>query len=152
MITAVDTNALLALLYEDEHTETSEAELRRVYQEGRVVTTPVVYAELAADGCFDDESELNQFFEDFSIQLVEPSRKALFQAGEQFQQYTVRRPDGLQCLFCGTKQSFSVTIATRTLHRVSTSLRTFSSVGTRLSMEMHCSASTAPSTRRTSRN
>lgn len=105
MITAVDTNALLALLYEDEHTEASEAELRRVYQEGRVVITPIVYAELAADGHFENKSELNQFLEDFSIQLVEPSREALFRAGEQFQQYTDRRPDGLQCPSCGTKQS-----------------------------------------------
>ncbi|WP_323173648.1 PIN domain-containing protein [Natrialba sp. PRR66] len=105
MITAVDTNALLALLYEDEHTTKSEAELRRVYREGRVVITPLVYAELAADGHFDTTSELDQFLEDFSIQLVEPSREALFRAGEQFQQYTVRRPDGLQCPSCGTKQT-----------------------------------------------
>ncbi|MGQ3723470.1 PIN domain-containing protein [Natrialba aegyptia] len=105
MITAVDTNALLALLYEDEHTTKSEAELRRVYREGRVVITPLVYAELAADGHFDTPSELDQFLEDFSIQLVEPSREALFRAGEQFQQYTVRRPDGLQCPSCGTKQT-----------------------------------------------
>ena len=105
MITAVDTNALLALLYEDEHTDKSEAELRRVYREGRVVVTPIVYAELAADGHFDTTSELDQFLEDLSIQLVEPSREALFRAGEQFQQYTGRRPDGLQCPSCGTKQT-----------------------------------------------
>lgn len=105
MITAVDTNALLALLYEDEHTDTSEAELRRVYQKGRVVITPIVYAELSADGHFDTASELDQFLTDFSIQLAEPSREALFRAGEQFQQYTVRRPDGLQCPSCGMKQS-----------------------------------------------
>ena len=106
MITAVDTNALLALLYDDdEHTEKSERELRRVYQEGRVVITPIVYAELAADGHFATTSELDQFFEDLSIQLVEPSREALFRAGEQFQRYTRRRPDGLQCPSCGTKQS-----------------------------------------------
>lgn len=104
MITAVDTNALLALLYEDEHTDKSEAELRRVYREGRVVITPIVYAELAADGHFDTASELDQFLADFSIQLVEPSREALFRAGEQFQQYSVRLPDGLQCPSCRTKQ------------------------------------------------
>lgn len=105
MITAVDTNALLALLYEDEHTDTSEAELRRAYQQGRVVITPIVYAEVAADGHFDTAPELDQFLEDLSIQLVEPSREALFQAGERFQGYTARRPDGLQCPSCGTKQS-----------------------------------------------
>ncbi|MFW6017830.1 MAG: type II toxin-antitoxin system VapC family toxin [Halapricum sp.] len=108
MITAVDTNALLALLYDDdEHADRSETELRRVYREGRVVITPIVYAELAADGHFDTASELDQFLADFSIQLVEPSREALFRAGEQFQRYTVRRPDELQCPSCGTKQSVS---------------------------------------------
>ena len=104
MITAVDTNVLLALLYEDEHTGESEAELRRVYREGRVVVTPIVYAELAADGQFNTTSELDRFLEDLSIRLVEPSREALFRAGQQFQQYTRRRPDGLHCPSCGTKQ------------------------------------------------
>lgn len=101
MITAVDTNALLALLYDDEHAEESEAQLRRAYREGRVVVTPIVYAELAADGHFDSASELDRFLEDLSIRLVEPSREALFRAGEQFQRYTARRPDGLQCPSCG---------------------------------------------------
>ncbi|WP_436936362.1 type II toxin-antitoxin system VapC family toxin [Halovenus marina] len=105
MITAVDTNALLALLYDDEHADRSEAELRRAYTEGRVVITPVVYAELAADGHFETPSDLDQFLEDFSIQLVEPSQEGLFRAGEQFQEYTVQRPDGLQCPSCGTKQA-----------------------------------------------
>jgi len=105
VITAVDTNVLLALLYEDEHTDTSEAELRRIYREGRVVITPIVYAELAADGRFGTTAELDRFLEDLSIQLVEPSREALFRAGEQFQQYTSRRPNGLQCPSCGEKQT-----------------------------------------------
>ncbi|MFC7058035.1 type II toxin-antitoxin system VapC family toxin [Halovenus salina] len=104
MITTVDTNTLLALLYEGKNTETSEAELRRVYQEGRVVITPIVYTELAADGHFDDESNLNQFLEEFSLQVVEPSREVLFQAGEQFHQYAVRQrhlrdiSPGIECL------------------------------------------------------
>lgn len=105
MITAVDTNALLALLYEDDHTDRSETELRRAYRDGRVVITPIVYAELAADGHFDTASELDQFLLDLSIQLVEPSRAASFRAGERFQQYTSRRPAGLQCPSCGTKQT-----------------------------------------------
>ena len=105
MITAVDTNALLALLYEDEYADESEAALRYAYQEGKVAVTPTVYAELAADGHFADASELDRFLEDFSIQVVEPSRQALFRAGECFQQYTSRRPDGLQCPSCGTEHS-----------------------------------------------
>ncbi|WP_458204485.1 PIN domain-containing protein [Haladaptatus sp. NG-SE-30] len=107
MITAVDTNALLAILYEDDYTDASETALRRAYQNGKVVITSIVFAELAADGHFDTASELNQFLEDFSIQLVEPSDEALFRAGQQFQQYTERRPDGLQCPSCGGKQTVS---------------------------------------------
>lgn len=105
MTTAVDTNALLAILYQDDHTAASEAALRRAYQEGRVVITPIVYAELAADGHFETETELDQFLEDFSIQVEEPSRAARFNAGVAFQRYTDRRPDGLQCPSCGTKQT-----------------------------------------------
>lgn len=105
MTTAVDTNALLALLYEDDHTAASEAALRRAYQEGRVVITPIVYAELAADGYFDTTTSLDRFLADLSIHLDEPSRAALFEAGETFQRYTDRRPTGLQCPSCGTKRS-----------------------------------------------
>lgn len=105
MTTAVDTNVLLAILYEDAHTEASEAELRRAYQDGKLVVTSIVYAELAADGHFDTEADLNQFLADFSIRCVEPSRESLFRAGQQFQRYTKRRPDGLQCPSCGTKQT-----------------------------------------------
>ena len=61
MITAVDTNALLVLLYDDEHAEAAETELRRAYEDGRVVVTPIVYAELAADGRFETASELDRF-------------------------------------------------------------------------------------------
>ncbi|ACM58782.1 hypothetical protein halTADL_1238 [Halohasta litchfieldiae] len=105
MITSVDTNALLALLYDDDYTDKSETELRRAYRDGRVVITSIVYAELSADGHFDSTSELDQFLEDFSIQVTEPSQEALFQAGEGFQRYSTRRPDGLQCPSCGAKQT-----------------------------------------------
>lgn len=105
MTTAVDTNVLLAILYEDAHTEASEAELRRAYQDGKLVVTSMVYAELAADGHFDTEADLNQFLGDFSIRCVEPSQESLFRAGQQFQRYTKRRPDGLQCPSCGTRQT-----------------------------------------------
>ena len=101
----MDTNALLAILYEDAHTNRSEAALRRAYQAGRVVTTPIVYAELAADGHFETQAAVDTFLEDFSIQLVEPSRSALFVAGERFQDYVDRRPSGLQCPECGTRQA-----------------------------------------------
>jgi len=105
VITSVDTNALLALLYEDGYADASEDALRSAYQDGKVVIPSIVYAELAADSHFETTSELDQFLEDFSIQLEDPSPAALFQAGEQFQQYADRRPDGLQCPSCGSKQT-----------------------------------------------
>lgn len=100
----MDTNALLALLYDDDHAAASETTLRSAYQDGRVVLTSIVYAELAADGHFETTTALDQFLEDLSIHLVEPSRDALFTAGKRFQEYTRKRPDGLQCPTCGTKQ------------------------------------------------
>lgn len=107
MTTAVDTNALLALLYDDIHADASEAALRKAYQDGQVVITPIVYAEVAADGQFEAVTDLNQFLEDCSLQVVEPSREALFRAGTEFQRYTDRRPDGLQCPSCGTERTVS---------------------------------------------
>ena len=101
--TAVDTNALLALLYDDSYADASEAALRDAYRAGRLVVTPIVYAELSADGQFETPAEVDAFLEDFSIQLTEPSREALFEAGTAFRRYTDRRPDGLQCPSCGTE-------------------------------------------------
>ncbi|ESS09210.1 MAG: putative nucleic acid-binding protein, contains PIN domain protein [uncultured archaeon A07HN63] len=109
MTTAVDTNALLALLYDDAHADASEAALRRAYRNGQVVITPVVYAELAADGHFESAAALDEFLTDLSIQRTDPSQAALFRAGETFQQYTDRRPAGLQCPSCGTEQTIPCT-------------------------------------------
>ncbi|WP_254524205.1 type II toxin-antitoxin system VapC family toxin [Natrinema caseinilyticum] len=104
MTTAVDTNALLALLYDDDYADASERALRNAHRKGRTVITPIVYAELAADGHFETASDLDRFLEEFSIQLVDPSGNALFRAGQAFQRYTDRGPDGLQCPSCGAKQ------------------------------------------------
>lgn len=105
MITAVDTNALLALLYDDTHADDSEAALRDAYRNGRVVVTPIVYAELAADGQFETTTKLDEFLEDLSIGVSELSRAALYRAGEGFHAYTERRPKGLQCPACGETRS-----------------------------------------------
>jgi len=105
VITAVDTNALLALLYDDAHADDAEAALQRAYRDGKLVITPVVYAELAADGHFETSGDLDQFLADFSIQPVDVSDEARFRAGEAFRAYTERRPDGFQCPSCGAEQS-----------------------------------------------
>ncbi|WP_050032769.1 type II toxin-antitoxin system VapC family toxin [Halorubrum halophilum] len=105
MTTAVGTNAFLALLYDDEYADASETAIRHAYQEGAVVVTPVVYAELAADGRFDSAADLDRFLEDFSVKVVDPSREARFLAGDRFREYVDRRPDGIQCPACGEKRS-----------------------------------------------
>lgn len=104
MNTAVDTNAFLALLYNDDYAAESEQALRSAYQDGRLVTTPIVYAELAAANQFGSVAALDTFLEDFSVSVIEPSRDALFRAGEAFNSYTDRRPDGPQCPSCGATQ------------------------------------------------
>lgn len=102
MKTAIDTNALLALPYEDDaYTDASERALRDAYQDGPLVIAPIVYTELAADGHFPDTDALDEFLADFSISVEHPSRDALFAAGEAFDTDTTRRPDGLQCPECG---------------------------------------------------
>jgi len=103
--TAVDTNALLALLYDDAHADASERALRAAYREGRLIVAPVVYAELAADGAFDDAAALDEFLSDFSIGVADPSTAALFRAGDAFSEYVDRRPDGLQCPSCGAERT-----------------------------------------------
>lgn len=106
MTIAVDTNALLALLHDDhQFADAAEQALRTAYAEGLVVITPVVYAETAADGQFPTVEALTTFLADLSIDVVQPSPKALFRSGEAFDTYTDRRPDGLQCPECGTKRT-----------------------------------------------
>ncbi|MFO7834491.1 MAG: type II toxin-antitoxin system VapC family toxin [Halohasta sp.] len=105
MITAVDTNVLLALLYDDAHADAAAAALQRAYRDGKLVITPIVYAELAADGHFETSDDLDQFLADFSIQTADVSAAARFRAGEAFREYTDRRPDGFQCPSCGAEQS-----------------------------------------------
>lgn len=105
MTTALDTNALIALLYDDEHADASERVLREAYREGALVVSHIVVTELAADGAFTDSSDLDQFLSDFSINAVDPSPEARFTAGEAFARYVDRRPDGLQCPTCGAERT-----------------------------------------------
>lgn len=105
MTIAVDTNVLLALLHDDHHADAAEEALRDAYTEGHVVTTPIVYAETAADGQFETENALVTFLSDMSIDVVQPSPEALFRSGEAFETYIDRRPDGLQCPECATERT-----------------------------------------------
>lgn len=101
-VSAVDTNVLLALLHDDEHADAAERALRRAYRQGRLVATPVVYTEIDADRGFATSEAVGGFFDEFSIDIVTPSREARFSAGEASRTSTDRRPDGLQCPTGGT--------------------------------------------------
>ena len=113
--TAVDTSALLALLYDNDYADESEAALRAAYRDGRLVVTPVVYAELAADGGFEGTADLDTFLSDFSIDVSRPSRDALYRAGEAFDEYTANRPDGLKCPDCGAEREVACGACGRSL-------------------------------------
>jgi predicted nucleic acid-binding protein len=104
MTIAVDTNALLALIHDDKHADAAEQALRTAYTEDRLVVTPIVSAETAADGQFSAVEELTTFLDDLSIDIVQPSSEALFRSGEAFSRYSERRPDGLQCPECGSTE------------------------------------------------
>ena len=104
MTIVIDTNALLALIHDDQHADAAEQALRTAYTENPLVITPVVYAEMAADGQFSTTDELTTFLTDLSIDVAYPSSEALFRSGEAFSNYSDRRPNGLQCPECGTKQ------------------------------------------------
>jgi len=102
---AVDTNVLLSVLYDDANGDDAETALRAGYRRGRLVVTGIVYAELAAAAVFDDQGELDRFLEDTSIAVVTASPEARYRAGEAFDTYTDRRPDGLQCPECGAERT-----------------------------------------------
>jgi len=104
MKTVVDTSALIALLYPgNEHNRRAATLLRDAYAGGALVISPIVYVELAADRLFEEADELNTFLADTGIDVEEPSRNALFGAGETFQRYLDRRGEKLQCNECGTE-------------------------------------------------
>lgn len=105
MTIAVDTNALLALIHDDDYADRAEEALRDAYREGGLVITSVVRAELAADGQFPSSEAVATFLDDLSIDVTPVSTEAAFRSGEAFATYSERRPDGLQCPACGTIQT-----------------------------------------------
>lgn len=105
MTSAVDTNALLALIHDDDYADRAEQALRDAYREGGLVITPIVFAELAADGQFSSTQAVATFLDDLSIDVAPPSGEAAFRSGEAFATYSERRPDGLQCPECGSIQT-----------------------------------------------
>ena len=103
MITAIDTNVLLDVLIPDSaYTGNSRALLDEAYQEGALIISEVVYAELASQ--FPDQDAVDQFLGRTWIILEQSQAEALHTASQAWLAYTGRRSRGLQCPHCGQTQ------------------------------------------------
>ena len=102
MVTALDTNILLDLLIPQvPHQQATVAALDASYQQGALVISEGVYAELGSQ--FESARDLDAFLHETRIRL-ERSTMATFQfAGEIWQRYTRRRGKTLTCPSCGWK-------------------------------------------------
>lgn len=99
MITAVDTSVLIDVLIVDpRHAESSEAALRRVAEEGKLVVCDVVYAELA--GAFSEHARLDAFLDGVGIERDIMAADSLFLAGVAWRAY-VRNRGPITCPSCG---------------------------------------------------
>jgi predicted nucleic acid-binding protein len=101
MITAVDSNVLLDLLVPGApFGEQAERALTLAAQQGGLVVSDTVYAELAAQ--FPSQDLLDHFLHDAGLQLEPSGRDALYTAGAIWASYARRRPRLLECPDCGT--------------------------------------------------
>ena len=99
MISTVDTNVLLDLLLQDAaHWEASEARLRASAEQGPLVVSEVVVAELASS--FPDAQRLDEFLDGLGIRVVPCPSEGLLRAGHAWRDY-LRRRGGFRCPSCG---------------------------------------------------
>lgn len=91
MITAVDTNILLDVLLNDPaHADSSEGVLEQAYDEGALVISEVVYAELAPR--FQNQSQLDRVLQELNVDMVAAGADVAFLAGKKWSEY--RRSGG----------------------------------------------------------
>ncbi|MCY4093848.1 MAG: type II toxin-antitoxin system VapC family toxin [Gammaproteobacteria bacterium] len=86
MITAVDTNILIDVLFDDQTNRSHSVNLiRRAYNSGAIVVSSVVYAELAS--AIPDRRELDNAlaFASITVSLIDSA--AAFEAGRRWRQY-----------------------------------------------------------------
>lgn len=89
MITAVDTNVLFDIFWEDaEFVEQSEAALRSCLREGRVVACEVVWAELA--GAFPSDDAFRLAMETLGVWFSPIGLEATLAAGNIWRAYRAR--------------------------------------------------------------
>ncbi len=90
MTTAVDTSVILAIFKQEPSAEAWLLRLATAAQNGPLVISEVVYAELAA--FFVHAHDLDQQLENLAIELLSSSKRTLFEAGRIFSTY--RRAGG----------------------------------------------------------
>jgi predicted nucleic acid-binding protein len=109
VITAIDTNILLDLLIPDApHAASSETLLDEAYQQGALIISETVYAELAAR--FPSPNELNRFLQTTGIRLEHSQPEALDAASQAWLTYNSQRGQGIQCPECGKVQSVNCSV------------------------------------------
>jgi predicted nucleic acid-binding protein len=104
MITAIDTNILLALLIPgDANADRAERMPTEADAAGTLILGEAVYAELTPQ--FPDSADLDRFLAETGLQLTQSGVGALIIAGHAWGAYARQRPQGFVCSNCGTEQS-----------------------------------------------
>lgn len=95
MRTAIDTSVLLDVLVDDPtHAQRSEAALRRASEQGALIISGCVLAEIAP--AFSTNADLDEFLGDWNVAFVPSSRQSAALAGDMFRRYLGRRPRNQQ--------------------------------------------------------
>lgn len=103
MITAVDTNVLLDVMIQGAaHSQESEHALMQAVEDGVLIISEPVYAELASR--FTLQQELEQFLAHMHLRFEPSSPVTLHAAGVAWGRYVRRRPTALECPECGAQQ------------------------------------------------
>ncbi|MFH0811422.1 MAG: PIN domain-containing protein [Pseudomonadota bacterium] len=99
MISAVDTNVLLDLLIPNaKFVDRSLACLAQAAEEGLLILNEIVFAELSSQ--FLNQSDLNQFLSETTIQLRASNEQVLWEAGRAWKEYSKRKTSNV-CAACG---------------------------------------------------
>ncbi|HHY38106.1 MAG TPA: type II toxin-antitoxin system VapC family toxin [Clostridia bacterium] len=98
--TAMDTSILFDLLLgRSPEFERAKLAIQGASQEGALICSDIVYAELAA--YFRNEADVASFLGDFRIKRIPFTEQALMLAARAWKAYTSKKPRKLQCSRCG---------------------------------------------------
>jgi predicted nucleic acid-binding protein len=102
LITAIDTNILIAILDQESGSVAyAQAALGKAQFGDSLVVCDVVYAELASR--FDSRANLDKFLASLRVGLDFCNVESLFLAGSTWVAYARSRPQGLSCAQCGAQ-------------------------------------------------